>query len=619
MKYARWLVLMCLLITGSLSFAQDDAACEAGFIAVEDLTGTVCVPENVERVVALEWSFVEDVLALGVQPVGVADIEGYHGWVQIPVELSEDVVDVGTRQAPNLEAIAALEPDLIITSQLRSAENYDELVTIAPTLLFTGYPEDMSHFEGMVNTFNTIATALGREAEAEAVLDDMYGYFDTAAAALEDAGYAGEGFILAQGFIQSEAATFRLFTSNAMAVEILEQVGLSNDWTDAPQQYGFTSIGIEGFAGIGDTNFFFIAQEEDRDFFYDSALWSTLPFVQNENAHWLGSDIWLFGGPLSAKALVDTALGALGVDVPADDAADDAEAASTYSYDHVFGTTEVPANPQRIVAADLGAFIPTVGTMAALGVEPVAVTANQLPAYLDEFSDVPLIEGQASYEALLTYDPDLIITPGVNYNEENYNNLSLIAPTVAPNWYWQTLEQVTGYWLEVGKLVNREAEAEQLVADLNDRIAELNETLAPQMEGKTVSVFQVQGAGLGALYLQTGRLESALLDAVGIERPENQTYNPDSAEWYVTLSPELLNEVDAWGIFVEVYADAPEDIPEIKAELEANPLWQQLDAVQNGRVFYVQTDEWSGTDPFVANLILDAIETNLTAALEAES
>ncbi|HRF99171.1 MAG TPA: ABC transporter substrate-binding protein, partial [Aggregatilineales bacterium] len=119
-------------------------------------------------------------------------------------------------------------------------------------------------------------------------------------------------------------------------------------------------------------------------------------------------------------------------------------------------------------------------------------------------------------------------------------------------------------------------------------------------------------------YLQTGRLESSLLHAIGIERPENQTYNPE-ADWYVTLSPELLNEVDAWAIFVEVYTSNPEEIPAIQAELEANPLWQSLEAVQNGRVFYVQTDQWSGTDPFVANLILDAIETNLTTALDAES
>ncbi|HRF99170.1 MAG TPA: hypothetical protein PLZ51_28355, partial [Aggregatilineales bacterium] len=81
------------------------------------------------------------------------------------------------------------------------------------------------------------------------------------------------------------------------------------------------------------------------------------------------------------------------------------------------------------------------------------------------------------------HNPDLIITPGVAYNEDNYNNLSLIAPTVAPLWYWQTLDQVTGYWHEIGVLVNREAEADRLIADLDARITTLREEITPRMAG----------------------------------------------------------------------------------------------------------------------------------------
>lgn len=40
--------------------------------------GESCVPAEVERVVAREWTYAEDLLALGVQPVGVADIAGYE-------------------------------------------------------------------------------------------------------------------------------------------------------------------------------------------------------------------------------------------------------------------------------------------------------------------------------------------------------------------------------------------------------------------------------------------------------------------------------------------------------------------------------------------------------------
>ena len=296
-----------------------------------------------------------------------------------------------------------------------------------------------------------------------------------------------------------------------------------------------------------------------------------------------------------------------------------ASTAGTRTIEHAFGTTNIPANPQRIVAADLGAFIPTFGVLSALGVRPIAVTADRVPAYLSQYTDgMQILPGQPNYEAIAALKPDLIITPGVEYNRKNYETLAQIAPTVAPTWYWQTIEQMTGYWRAVAMIVNKQAAGEKLVADLQAQIGSMRTALEPRMQGKLVSVLQAQQLGLQGLYLQTGRIESALLNAVGVARPANQTYDPNNPQWYREINPELLGEADAWAMFVEVYADNPNDIPTVRQQLEANPLWSKLEAVQRGRVFFVETDKWSGTDPFVAQLILDTIEKNLTAALAAE-
>ncbi|MBX3084526.1 MAG: iron-siderophore ABC transporter substrate-binding protein [Anaerolineae bacterium] len=286
--------------------------------------GVTCVVEQPKRVIALEWTYVEDVLALGLQPVGIADIEGYHDWVKIPITLdTANVQDVGERSEPNLELITKLQPDLIIAVQFRVAQNYDELSKIAPTLVFNPYPVDgSSHFEEMKTTFTTLATALGREDEGKQVLADMDAYFADAQDALTAAGHAAEPFILSQGWTYDNVATFRLFTDNAMAVQILEQIGLKNAWKDAPQQYGFSELGIEGFAPLSETefNFFYVAQTNDNDFFAKSPLWSNLAFVKAQRAYWMGGDVWLFGGPRSAEALVDTVLHAMNIEAPATDA-----------------------------------------------------------------------------------------------------------------------------------------------------------------------------------------------------------------------------------------------------------------------------------------------------------
>lgn len=304
----------------ALSFpaAAQEAACADGDIVIEHALGTTCLPETAERVVALEWTYAEDLLALGIQPVGMADIAGYNAWVDIPLALDEDVPDVGTRQEPNLELIASLNPDLILAPSFRVAESYDDLSAIAPTLAFNAYPEDgTTHYEEMTNTFSAIAQAVGREAEAEQVMADVEAYFEAAAATLDAAGLAGQPFVLSQGFMSSDIPTFRLFTDNAMAVEVLTQLGLENAWDDAPQFYGFSTVDIEGIAGISaDTNFIYVAQDDYQQAMQDSALWNAVPFVAAGNARWIGGDAWLFGGPLSAVTLVDTVLAGFGLEPP---------------------------------------------------------------------------------------------------------------------------------------------------------------------------------------------------------------------------------------------------------------------------------------------------------------
>lgn len=291
--------------------------------------------------------------------------------------------------------------------------------------------------------------------------------------------------------------------------------------------------------------------------------------------------------------------------------------AKTRTITHAFGTTEIPVKPQRILAADDGVFIPTFGVLSALGVRPVAVVANQVPDYLSKYTEgVKVLPAPPSYEAMAALRPDLIITHGVEYNKKNYESVTKLAPAIAPTWYWQTLDQITAHWQAVGDAVGEKAKAEQLVTELHARIAKVRAKLEPAMKDKPVSVLQVQAPM--NIFLQTGRLESSLLNAVGVPRPANQTYDPKNPQWYVQLSPERLVEADAWAIFVEVYAGSKSEIDSARKALEANPLWSKLGAVQNGRVFFVKTDEWSGTDPFVAQLALDAIERNLTPAVEKQ-
>ena len=88
-----------------------------------------------QRIVVLEFSFVDALAAVGVSPVGVADDNDSTRVIPAVRELVEPWQSVGMRSQPSLEAIAVLKPDLIIADAERHRTVYQDLQRIGPTLL----------------------------------------------------------------------------------------------------------------------------------------------------------------------------------------------------------------------------------------------------------------------------------------------------------------------------------------------------------------------------------------------------------------------------------------------------------------------------------------------------
>ena len=122
-------LLVCVLMAFGLEFALAQSTFPA---TVDHELGTLKLETAPKRVVALEYSFVDALLALGVEPVGMAKDD-------IPPYLADEVADipsVGSRYELNLEAILALEPDLILADLSRNKELYGQISKIAPTAVF---------------------------------------------------------------------------------------------------------------------------------------------------------------------------------------------------------------------------------------------------------------------------------------------------------------------------------------------------------------------------------------------------------------------------------------------------------------------------------------------------
>lgn len=99
----------------------------------------------------------------------------------------------------------------------------------------------------------------------------------------------------------------------------------------------------------------------------------------------------------------------------------------TITVQHSQGTTEVPANPEKVFVFDLG----VMDTMNAIGVQPAGVPEAQYPESLQGIAEGAEKIGamkEPDFETIATAGPDLIITSG--RTAEAYGELSKIAPTV---------------------------------------------------------------------------------------------------------------------------------------------------------------------------------------------
>lgn len=295
-----------LLGTLSLGLALAQAPCE-GTRVVHDF-GELCLKAPPSRIVALDWRPLEDLLLLGVTPVGAADLADFPRWVKLTVP--PGIADVGERLPPNLERIALLQPDLILGYSGFQGKHFAELSRIAPTVLLDYLPST-GQLAAMRRHFLLHARIVGMEERGARLLSELDRFLVQSREALRAKGLAGSPFFLLQAW--SRERVYNLFTRNTLASELLEQLGLRNAWEGKAQAYGLSRIGPEGLVRLVRDNpgvrVFLIAQPDNNPF-ADRAVGPLLRLSQ-ARIHLLDPATWTYGGPHSARVLVEEVLQAM--------------------------------------------------------------------------------------------------------------------------------------------------------------------------------------------------------------------------------------------------------------------------------------------------------------------
>ncbi|OWO95949.1 ferrichrome ABC transporter substrate-binding protein [Rhizobium esperanzae] len=251
-------------------------------------------------------------------------------------------------------------------------------------------------------------------------------------------------------------------------------------------------------------------------------------------------------------------------------------------------TVEVPAQPKRI--ASISYFADDVAL--ALGIKPVAstyMTKGREPDFLLGLTSGMKQIGQRAkpnLELLSEAKPDLIIAIR-RYTVGNAAQLQNIAPYVAYN--MELLEESYSETAALSKLLGRPERGEQLNADFRKHLAEFAAKAPKDVHPR----FLIMWGGATPFAFHTENTAASIVAAIGGDNVPGP--KSPGGEFGIDLSLETMLEKDPEVIFV--YDSGP-DRPH-----ESNPIWSQLSAVKNNRVFYVG-DQWVETNGPIAREIV---------------
>lgn len=266
---------------------------------VTHFKGETTLKTEPKKIAVLSTGQLDDLLSLGLVPTATtrADNAGL-----VPDYLADafptykaklaGMTDAGTRQAPNLESLAAAKPDLILAND-SLGDLYPKLSKIAPTVITAGNGINWKR------DLLLVGDAVGKGQAAKALLDDIV------AEAAEKGEPLGDPTVSMVRFTPDRT---RMFGVSSFTGSIAVDMGLSRPKS---QQFNAISedIGPESVdTADGDWIFYSVqgdAKKTDAATVLAGPLWKSMKAVEAGHAVQVDDDPWyLNAGPTAARLVV---------------------------------------------------------------------------------------------------------------------------------------------------------------------------------------------------------------------------------------------------------------------------------------------------------------------------
>ncbi|MFD2210458.1 iron-hydroxamate ABC transporter substrate-binding protein [Virgibacillus halophilus] len=266
-------------------------------------------------------------------------------------------------------------------------------------------------------------------------------------------------------------------------------------------------------------------------------------------------------------------------------AADDQK---TITYQSENGPVKVPAHPKRVVVLSTFA-----GNVMSLGVNVVGVDAwsKSNPRFQDKLKDVEEVS-EDNIEKIMELNPDLII--GLS-DLKNVDKLKKIAPTVT--FTYGKIDYLQQH-IEIGKLLNKEKEAETWVKDFKERAQQAGKDIK-KVIGKdaTVSVLEKFDKQMYVFGDNWGRGTEILYQEMKLKMPD-AVKKKALKDGYYALSLEVIPEFAGDYVILSKSDDTDNSFLDTKT-------FKNIPAVKNNHLFVANAKEFYFNDPLTLDYQLD--------------
>lgn len=215
----------------------------------------------------------------------------------------------------------------------------------------------------------------------------------------------------------------------------------------------------------------------------------------------------------------------------------------------------------------------------------VAIPETSSDSLPERYKDLPTIGSPMSpdYEKIKSVSPDLVLSPKSLESSlaDDYTNANINSAFLDLN----SVQGMYGAIESLGEVLNKEEQAEKLVADYKSYMAEYNSTSKDQ---KSVLILMTFPDGFYLVATENSYVGN-LVELAGGKNVYGKDTNGDE-NGFVSINPEDMVQKDPDMIMVFAHYNEESAFKYMKNEFKTNKSWQYYDAVKNNNIVYLPSE-----------------------------